>query len=36
MKMTDRSPQKLGTHPHKLGRFGLADSSDSKANFLDS
>ena len=26
----------LGAHPHELERFGLVDSSDSKANFLDS
>ena len=26
----------LGAHPHKLEGFGLADSSDSKDNFLDS
>ena len=25
----------LGAHPHELEGFGLADSSDSKDNFLD-
>ena len=40
-KLTSRitGPRKrpsLGAHPHELGGFGLIDSSDSKANFLDS
>ena len=26
----------LGAHPHQSEGFGLADSSDSKVNFLDS
>ena len=26
----------LGAHPHELEGFGLADSSNSKDNFLDS